>query len=101
MGTPLRSQLAGRVVRRLDRHLDVMRMALCQPSRGDPDETTVGLQLLDRVGAAVAHGRSEAADELMRNSGEWTAERHLTLDAFRHQLLVGQDVVLEVAVAGI
>ena len=40
------------VVRCLDRHLDVVRVALLEAGRGDPDEATAHLQLGDRTRAA-------------------------------------------------
>src|SRR3954453_9789883 len=88
------------VVGRLVRHLDVVRVALLEPSRRDPDELRL-LQLLDGLRADVAHRGTQATDQLVRDRSERAAIGHLTLDAFRHELVVGEHVVLEVAVLGV
>src|SRR5271167_3744956 len=64
------------VVRRLDGHLDVVRVALGQAGRGDLDEPGV-LQVGDSPGAAVAHGGPQAADQLARDGGQRAAVGHL------------------------
>src|SRR4051794_13145959 len=74
------------VVRRLDRHLHVVGVALLERGRGDPDELTPGLQLRDRARADVEHGLVQAADELVRDRRERTAVGDLALDALRHDL---------------
>src|SRR5690606_15875851 len=49
-------------------------------------------------GAAVAHGRSQAADELVDDVGERALVDDPALDALGDQLVLGGDVALEVAV---
>src|ERR1035438_2827733 len=68
------------VVRRLDGHLDVVRVALGQSGRGDLDKPRV-LQIGDGPGAAVAHGRAQPADQLAGHGGQRAAVRYLPLDA--------------------
>src|SRR5215468_4986084 len=79
-------------------HLDIMRVALLETGRGDPDELAPLVQLVDRAGADVAHRRAEAAHELVRHGRQRTPVGHLALDPFRYQLVVGEYVVLEVPV---
>ena len=75
-------------------------MALGQAGRGDLDEPGI-LQVGDGPGAAVAHGRAQPADQLAGHGGQRAAVGHLALDALRHQLVLAQHVVLEVAVLGV
>ena len=53
---------AARVVGGLDGHLDVVRVALLERGRGDPDELALLLQLGDGAGADVEHRLVQAAD---------------------------------------
>src|SRR5699024_9690765 len=46
------------------------------------------------------HGGTQAADELVGDRVDGAAERHATLDALRHELVLAADVRLEVAVLG-
>src|SRR5829696_5045219 len=87
--------LSAVVVRRLDRHLDVVRVALLEPGRRDLHEPPALVQLGDGARAGVPHGGAQPADELVRDRRQRPPERHLTLDALGHELVVGQDVVLE------
>src|SRR5256885_1758444 len=81
-----------------DGHLDVVRVALLEPRRGDPDELSLALHLGDARRAAVEQRLAQAADELVGDGGERAPVRHLALDALRDQLLLGGHVVLEVPV---
>src|SRR5215475_11008274 len=90
----------GVVVRRLDGHLDVMRVTLLQAGGGDPDHPR-GLQVGDGTRSGVPHGLAQPADELVGHRGQRAPVRHLALDALRHQLVVGGHVVLEVPVLGV
>src|SRR4051812_44801257 len=53
------------VVGGLDGHLDVVRVALLEPGRGDPDEPGALVHLGDRRRPDVAHARAQAADQLL------------------------------------
>ena len=46
----------------------------------------------------VAHRGPQAADQLVGDAGQRAAVGHLALDALGHELVVGEDVVGEVAV---
>src|SRR4051812_26474563 len=92
---------AAGVVRRLDRHLDVVRVRLLQPGGGDAHERALVLELLHRPRTAVPHRLAQTADQLVGDGGQRSAVRHLTLDALGDQLLVAADVALEVAVLGV
>src|SRR5919201_3030052 len=74
------------IVRRLLRDRDVVRMTLTQARRRYADELRV-LHVLDRRGAAVAHGLAKASDELVEDRRERTLVRHAPFDSFRHELL--------------
>src|SRR3954447_8279271 len=89
------------VVGGLYRHLDVVRVALLEPRRGDPDELALLVHFSDGGRADEAHSGAQPADELGRHRGQRTAVRYLTFDALRHELVVGEDVVLEVPVLGV
>ena len=78
-----------------------VRMALAQTRRRDADEGALGVQLRHGLRARVAHGGTEATHELVRHGRERAAVRHHALDAFGHELVVAQDVVLEVAVLAV
>src|SRR5256885_14098715 len=97
ISTESRIQLPAGVVRRLSRHLDVVRVTLLETSRRDADELG-SLQATDVRRAHVAHRRAQSTEQLMSNRGNRAVIGHLPLDAFGNQLVVGQDVVLEVAV---
>src|SRR4029453_17404427 len=97
----LHRNLPARVVGRLACHLDVVRMAFPQPGGGDADEPPIALDLADARCTGVAHCRPQPSDELVGDGGERAAVGHLTLDALRHQLVVGEEVVLRIAVPGV
>src|SRR4051812_37456135 len=77
------------VVRRLFRDDHVVDVALAEALRGGADEPRRGAEVLDGLRAGVAHAGAEAADQLVEDRGERAAVRDATLDAFRHELLVG------------
>src|SRR2546429_983233 len=60
-----RGRISAPIVRRLFRDCHVVRMALAQAGGSDADELRA-LHLVDRRGAAVAHGLPQAADELVQ-----------------------------------
>src|SRR5260370_35318057 len=80
------------VIGRLGNHLDVVGVALHQPGAGDLSELRP-LKLADGPGAAKAHGRAQAADELIGDGRQRTAVGHLTLDALRHHPVLAHHVV--------
>src|SRR5215471_5930247 len=92
--------LPAAVVRRLDRHLHVVRVAFLQASGRDLDESGV-LQLGDGARAAVSHGHAQPAYQLVGDGGERPAIGNLSLDTLRDQLVLAQHVVLEVPVLGV
>ncbi len=65
---------------------------------GNAHELRLLAQFLQVAGADVAHRRAQAAGELVQDVAERAFERHLTLDAFGHELQRVLDVLLEVAV---
>src|ERR1700704_3671454 len=91
---------AGVVVRRFDGHRDVVRMALFETRRGDLHELRL-LQMLDGRRTGVAHRRAQAAGELVDHRRQWASERYPALDSLRHQLVLRERIVLEVAVLGV
>src|SRR4051794_13275900 len=78
-----RSQLPAdrlsRVVRRLDGHLDVVRVRLLEPGRGDTHELAELLELGDRASADVEHRLPKPSDELIHRGPERTAVWHPAL----------------------
>src|SRR5450830_255641 len=89
------------VVGRFNGHLDVVRVALLEPGRRDPNELPAGLQLWDRRSAHVEHGLTQAPDQLVCHGRERAAVGHLTLDPLGYHLVVVDDVALEVTVLGV
>src|SRR5437879_4143626 len=85
------------IVRCLLRDRHVMRMALAEPRGGNADELRV-LHLLDRRGAAIAHGLAHAADELMQDRGDRAFVGNAPFDSFRNELVDVFHVALEVTV---
>src|SRR3954466_15088815 len=67
------------VVRGLDGHLNVVRVALDQAGGGDAGQLPALLQLGDRRRARVAHGGAQPADELVGDAGEQAPVGHLAL----------------------
>src|ERR1700742_4814551 len=100
MSVTVRVLLPAAVVRGLDHHLHVVRVAFLQAGPGDLDEPCL-LQLGDRAGTAVPHGRAQAADELVGNRGEVATVGYLALDPLGNKLVLAQHVILEVAVLGV
>ena len=64
------------VVRGLDGHLDVVRVALLEAGGGDAHELPALLELRDRVGADVEHRLVQAADQLARDGVQGAAVGH-------------------------
>src|SRR3546814_9251397 len=85
------------IVRRFLRDLHVMHVALALAGTGDLPELRPRAHVLDGGTADVAHGRAQAAGELVHHAAERAAVRHAAFDAFRHELL-GVPYVLEVAI---
>src|SRR5262245_5350161 len=65
---------------------DIMHVALTQAGAADANEPRFLLQLRNCPGAAIAHTRTQAADELVHHLRQRAAVGHATLDPFRHQL---------------
>lgn len=63
-------QVFHRVVRAFLGDLDVVGVALDHGCRRDAAEPCPGAELVDGAAAGVAHGRAEAADELVGELGE-------------------------------
>ncbi len=76
-------------------------MRFTKAGGGDPDEPAPALQLLDRRGAGVEHRLPQPTDELISDGLDRPAIGHLTLDTLRDQLVLGGDIVLEIAVLGV
>ena len=76
------------VVGGLDGHLDVVRVALLEARRGDPDELALGLELGDGARPDVEHRLAQSADELVRDGRQRAAVGHPALDALGHDLVV-------------
>ena len=70
-----------------------------RPGRRDAGQLSALLQVGDRGRARVAHRGAQAADELVGDAGQRAPVGHLALDALGDELVVGEDVVGEVAVA--
>src|SRR5438105_7172224 len=85
------------IVRRLLRDRHVVRVRFAQAGAGDANELRV-MHLLNRRGAAVAHGLPQAADELVDDRGERPFVGDAALDSFRDELVDVLDVPLEIAV---
>src|SRR3954463_16113299 len=85
------------IVRRLFRDRHVVRMRLSETGARDSDEARL-LHVLDRRGAAVAHGRREAADELVGDRAHRAFVADAAFDPFRDELVDVLDVALEIAV---
>src|SRR5690606_9088077 len=87
------------VVRRLLGDGHVVHVAFALAGTGDAYELRPGAHLLHRRAAHVAHGRAQAAGQLVDDAAERAAIGDAPLDALRHQL-VGVAGVLEIAVLG-
>src|SRR5687767_10865554 len=73
-----------RIVRRLLRDPDVVRMALPKSGASDLHELRLLSQLLQRGRPDVTHPRSETADELSHRFGQGTLKGNAPFDALRH-----------------
>src|SRR3546814_12887002 len=69
------------IVRRFLRHLHVMHVALALAGTGDLPELRPRAHVLDGGTADVAHGRAQAAGELVHTAAEPTAVRHAAFPA--------------------
>src|SRR3546814_15014346 len=94
-----RAGLPGAIIGRLFRDLHVVDMALARTRRGHLHERRLLAHLFDGRAADIAHGRAQAADELVDHAADRAAIRHAPLDAFGHEL-VGVGGVREVAALG-
>src|SRR3546814_18162516 len=86
---------AGAVVRRFLRDLHVMHVALALAGTGDLHELRPRAHVLDGGAADVAHGRAQAAGELVHHAAPRAALRRVTFAAFGHGT-VGVSAVLSV-----
>src|SRR5699024_1341250 len=86
------------VVRGLDGHLDIVRVAFLQPGRGEADELALGLEIIDGARADVEHRLPQTAGELVGDLLEVSAVGDAAFDALGDEVGVGGDVGLEVAV---
>ena len=86
------------IIRALPGDGHVMHMAFAQARRGDAYELRFLLQILDRLGADIAHGRAQAARQLVQDTADRATIGHLSLNTFRHQLQRVLDVLLEIAI---
>src|SRR5690606_35097196 len=92
--------LPAAVVRRLDGHLDVVRVALLQAGGGDLHQPALLPQLVAGPHLAVPHRLAQPADQLVGDGLQRTAVGDLALDTLRDELLLGGDLGLGVAVLG-
>lgn len=72
-----------------------MRMAFTEAGAGDFNKLGFLIHGFDIRRAAVAHGRTETADELEKHIGHMALVGDLSFNAFRHQFL---RILLEIAV---
>src|SRR3569833_3284772 len=89
------------VVGGFDGQLDVVRVTRGEPGGGDAGQLAALLQLGDGGRTGIAHPGAETTDELVGHAGQRPAVGHLPLDALGDELVVGQDVVGEVAVPAV
>src|SRR5918993_1888438 len=90
--------LPSRIVRRLAGDRDVVDMAFRQARARDADETRALLQVLDGLRARVAHRRLHTPDQLVDDLAYRPLVWDLSLDAFRNELQLVADVLLEISV---
>src|SRR6185312_11278223 len=76
------------------------RMALLQTRSRDLHELRL-LKMFDGGRTGVAHRCAQAAGELVDHRRQRATERYPALDSLRHQLVLRERVVLEVAVLGV
>jgi hypothetical protein len=75
------------VVRGFFGDLHVMHVGLGHAGTGDAHELRLGAHLFDGCAAGVAHGRTQAAHQLVDDRRQGAFVRHAAFDAFRNQLL--------------
>src|SRR5690606_19687966 len=85
---------SGAVVRRFLGDLHVVDVALALAGAADLHELRLAAHVLDGGAADIAHGRAQAADQLVDDAADRATVRHAAFDAFGHQL-VGAGRVLE------
>src|SRR5919108_4392389 len=78
------SRTSATVIRRLLGDGDVVGVALAEPGAGNADEARL-LQLVDRLGAAVAHRLAQPADKLADDVAHRPLVRDAALDALRNE----------------
>src|SRR5262249_16868778 len=88
------------IVRCLPRYRDIVDVAFAPAGGGDALEAAVSLHVLDGPIAGVAHGRAQAADELVDDVADRALVGHAAFDALRHQLERIRDLLLEIAIGG-
>ena len=91
-------RLARRIIRRLAGDRDVVDMAFGEACVGDANELRPLLQLRDGLRSGVTHRCLHPADQLVNDFPHRAFVRHLPLDAFRHELQMILDVLLEITV---
>ena len=74
-----------------------MHVAFLKARAGDLDEFGFLVQLGDRLGTNIAHGRAQATHHLVDDRAERALERHLAFNTFRHELFLC-GILLEVTV---
>src|SRR6516165_5590465 len=77
---------------------DIVHVTLAHPGARDAHEHGAGAHVGDVATAGVAHGRPQAAGELMQDGHDASLVGHAALDAFGHELLELGRGVLEVPV---
>src|SRR5581483_6232302 len=98
MRVPAVTSGPARIVRALAGDAHVMHVALTQSRRRDANKLRFLMELGEVLGADITHRRAQATGELVQHGGDRTLVGHLPLDAFRHELEVILNILLEVAV---
>src|SRR5678816_3925421 len=83
----LESALFHPIIRRFLGDLHVVDVAFTGTRRRDAKQLRLPLQLGNRCTSAVAHSRTEPADELVNHRRHASFVRDATFDPFRHQLV--------------
>src|SRR5439155_23702505 len=94
-----RKLLLQRVVRRLSRDGDVVRMRLAQSRCRDADELSLRAKLLDVGAADVAHSTAQPAHHLEEHIAHRTFVRNSPLDSLRDEFFGGHLAFLEIPVS--
>src|SRR5947207_12471021 len=84
------------VVRRFDRHLDVVRVALGQAGGRDLDQLPALVQLVEGGRADEPHAGAQSADELVRHGRQRAAVGSLAPIPFGYRLAVAANVSWDV-----